>query len=111
MPTQRSITPSTITAWRLNGCMTSGITSSSTSARPTPLGCATCKRRRNFGSCCVAYELAINGWRELDDVIEVVQGIPLDGIIATNTTLRRRGLSTGTTEAGGLSGRPLRQES
>jgi dihydroorotate dehydrogenase len=51
------------------------------------------------------------GRRELDDVIEVVQGVPLDGIIATNSTLGRRGLSTGSTEAGGLSGRPLRQPS
>ena len=51
------------------------------------------------------------GPRELDDVLEVVQGVPLDGIIATNTTLGRAGLSTRTAEAGGLSGRPLRQRS
>lgn len=48
---------------------------------------------------------------ELDDVIEVVQTVPLDGIIATNTTLGRTGLSTPTVEAGGLSGLPLRQRS
>ncbi len=51
------------------------------------------------------------GPRELDDVIEVVQSVPLDGIIATNTTPGREGLSTHTAEAGGLSGHPLRQQS
>lgn len=48
---------------------------------------------------------------ELDDVIEVVQRVALDGIIATNTTLARSGLSTPMTEVGGLSGLPLRQRS
>ncbi|MBI3326128.1 MAG: quinone-dependent dihydroorotate dehydrogenase, partial [Nitrospinae bacterium] len=47
--------------------------------------------------------------KELDGVIEVVQTVPLDGIIATNTTVGRGGLSAQTTEAGGLSGIPLRQ--
>jgi dihydroorotate dehydrogenase len=45
--------------------------------------------------------------RQLDDLIEVVQSIPLDGVIATNTTVRRHGLSHPSGEAGGLSGRPL----
>jgi dihydroorotate dehydrogenase len=46
---------------------------------------------------------------ELDDVIEVVRTAQLAGIIATNTTVERQGLSTPTTAAGGLSGLPLRQ--
>jgi dihydroorotate dehydrogenase len=43
----------------------------------------------------------------LDDIIEVAQSVPLDGIVATNTTLRRIALTTQTDERGGLSGRPL----
>jgi dihydroorotate dehydrogenase len=48
---------------------------------------------------------------QLDDIVEVVLRIPLDGIIATNTTVGREGLSRPVTEGGGLSGRPLRQRS
>jgi dihydroorotate dehydrogenase len=48
---------------------------------------------------------------ELDDIIEAVQTCALDGIIATNTTVERGGLTTLTSEPGGLSGRPLRQRS
>jgi len=47
--------------------------------------------------------------KELDGVIEVVQTVPLDGIIATNTTVGRAGLSAPTPEVGGLSGMPLRR--
>jgi dihydroorotate dehydrogenase len=47
----------------------------------------------------------------LDDVVGAVQNCALDGIIATNTTVGRAGLSTATHETGGLSGRPLRQRS
>jgi dihydroorotate dehydrogenase len=47
----------------------------------------------------------------LDDVVAAVEACAFDGIIATNTTLERGGLTTPTTEAGGLSGRPLRQRS
>lgn len=45
----------------------------------------------------------------LDAVIEVVQGMGLAGIIATNTTLSREGLRTSGFEsaAGGISGSPL----
>ena len=46
---------------------------------------------------------------ELDDVIEAVRSARLAGIIATNTTVERQGLSAPTMEAGGLSGLPLRQ--
>jgi dihydroorotate dehydrogenase len=48
---------------------------------------------------------------DLDGIIEVVQSVPLDGIVATNTTLRRIALSTHTAESGGLSGRPLTRPS
>jgi dihydroorotate dehydrogenase len=49
------------------------------------------------------------GAQELDDIVEVVQSVPLDGIIATNTALGRAGLATPTADTGGLSGRPLRR--
>jgi len=49
---------------------------------------------------------------ELDDAIEVILDKDMDGIIATNTTLRRERLrSTHQEELGGLSGRPLRSRS
>jgi dihydroorotate dehydrogenase len=45
---------------------------------------------------------------ELDDAIGVILDKGMDGVIATNTTLRRDGLKSGRqSEAGGLSGRPL----
>jgi dihydroorotate dehydrogenase len=47
---------------------------------------------------------------QLDDVIEVCLACKIRGIIATNTTLSREGLSEGSknaTETGGLSGRPI----
>jgi dihydroorotate dehydrogenase len=44
---------------------------------------------------------------QIDDVIEVCLQRHVRGIIATNTTLARTGLSKNTAEAGGLSGRPL----
>jgi dihydroorotate dehydrogenase len=48
---------------------------------------------------------------ELDGIVDAVQVCAFDGIIATNTTVGRSGLSTSTSETGGLSGRPLRQRS
>ncbi len=45
---------------------------------------------------------------ELDDILEVVLSEKIAGIIATNTTLSREGISTVITEGGGLSGKPLR---
>jgi dihydroorotate dehydrogenase len=48
---------------------------------------------------------------ELNDVVEAVQTCALDGIIATNTTTSREGLTTVCSESGGVSGRPLRQRS
>lgn len=41
------------------------------------------------------------------EVLEVCERHHISGIIATNTTLSRTGLAATTTEAGGLSGRPL----
>jgi dihydroorotate dehydrogenase len=53
---------------------------------------------------------------QLDDIIDLARSIPLDGIVATNTTISREGLRTdqATVHAignGGLSGLPLRQRS
>lgn len=51
-------------------------------------------------------------WQALDDVLEVAERWGIDGVIATNTTLRRDGLvSPLKNEIGGLSGAPLRQRS
>lgn len=44
----------------------------------------------------------------LDEVVEVALELGLTGIIATNTTIGRDGLSVPFHETGGLSGRPLR---
>lgn len=49
---------------------------------------------------------------QLDDILEIVSDTKIDGIIATNTTISREGLSTPATKieqigAGGLSGKPL----
>lgn len=45
---------------------------------------------------------------EIDDVIDVVQSMELTGMILTNTTTSRDGLSADPSEEGGLSGAPLR---
>ena len=50
---------------------------------------------------------------QLDDILEIAQETKLSGLVATNTTISRAGLSTdtgyvGSLGAGGLSGRPLR---
>ncbi len=59
-------------------------------------------------------------WPEVDAVIDLVQAHGLAGIIATNTTISRQGLTTRVlpqtgrpieAEAGGISGAPLRQRS
>jgi dihydroorotate dehydrogenase len=47
----------------------------------------------------------------LDEVVAVVHETGATGLIATNTTISREGLTAPTTEAGGLSGRPLRERS
>ncbi|MBK8546960.1 MAG: quinone-dependent dihydroorotate dehydrogenase [Saprospiraceae bacterium] len=50
---------------------------------------------------------------QLDDIIEIVLTTGTDGIIATNTTIKRDDLHTDTTSigAGGLSGKPLTSRS
>ncbi len=53
---------------------------------------------------------------QLDDIVEILKETGTDGVIATNTTLSRYGLSAGDEEikkigAGGLSGKPLRKKS
>jgi dihydroorotate dehydrogenase len=48
---------------------------------------------------------------QLDDVLELCLKHKLAGIIATNTTLSRSGIQTPINEAGGLSGKPLRDRS
>ena len=51
-------------------------------------------------------------WQELDEILTAVQDSQIDGIIATNTTLSRTGLTSANwQQSGGLSGRPLRQVS
>jgi dihydroorotate dehydrogenase len=51
-------------------------------------------------------------WGELDEILATVAAIGIDGIIAANTTLARHGLKDPNQgEAGGLSGRPLRERS
>jgi dihydroorotate dehydrogenase len=51
------------------------------------------------------------GYAEIDSVLGAAAEFGLDGIIATNTTLARPGAFARVTEAGGLSGRPLRGRS
>ena len=52
---------------------------------------------------------------QLDDVIDLIMEIKLDGIVATNTTISRDGLSAesvvSSREPGGLSGKPLQKRS
>jgi dihydroorotate dehydrogenase len=50
-------------------------------------------------------------WPQIDAVLSVIFEYGLDGIIATNTTLARPGFFASVSEAGGLSGAPLRQRS
>jgi dihydroorotate dehydrogenase len=50
-------------------------------------------------------------YSQIDAVLGVIAEFALDGIIATNTTLARPGFFAQVSEAGGLSGAPLRQRS
>lgn len=53
-----------------------------------------------------------NPEQEIDDMLEVITSREVDGVIATNTTVSREGLkSSHRGEAGGLSGRPLKDRS
>ncbi|MEM0997644.1 MAG: quinone-dependent dihydroorotate dehydrogenase [Bacteroidota bacterium] len=51
-------------------------------------------------------------WSQVDDILEIVEAVQLDGLVATNTTISREGLQTPAARvnaigAGGLSGAPL----
>ena len=51
---------------------------------------------------------------QLDDIVEIVAESKIEGIIATNTTISREGLNSDKNllaEAGGLSGKPVRERS
>lgn len=52
---------------------------------------------------------------QIDDVVDLALEIKLDGLVATNTTISREGLSEASAEtakeAGGLSGRPVKERS
>ena len=53
---------------------------------------------------------------QLDDIIEIMLELKMDGIVATNTTIQRTGLVADDLQvekigAGGLSGKPLSQRS
>lgn len=53
---------------------------------------------------------------QLDDIVEIVEEVKLDGLIATNTTISREGLKTSSDDieaigAGGLSGKPVKERS
>lgn len=51
---------------------------------------------------------------QLDEIIEIVKSTSIDGLIATNTTIDRNNLTSPevvTSEAGGLSGKPVREKS
>ncbi len=56
------------------------------------------------------------GWEQIDEVLEIVEEVGLDGLIATNTTVSRAELDTDSQRIekignGGLSGEPLRKRS
>jgi dihydroorotate dehydrogenase len=51
---------------------------------------------------------------QLQDIVDIVRETGIDGVIATNTTIDREGLRSGKElagQAGGLSGKPLRERS
>ena len=51
---------------------------------------------------------------QLDDIVDIVAESKIDGVIATNTTISREGLNSSKellAEAGGLSGKPVRERS
>lgn len=50
-------------------------------------------------------------FRQVDEVLEILLALRLDGIIATNTTLARPGAFAAVNQAGGLSGAPVRRMS
>lgn len=77
------------------------------------LGEIASERRTLMSRCPILVKLAPDlSDEELEDAVGVTIGFGMDGIIATNTTLARKELrSKVQTEAGGLSGSPLRAQS
>lgn len=49
-------------------------------------------------------------WQQIDEVLQCCETAKISGLIATNTTLGRDGLSCPSSENGGLSGPPLREK-
>lgn len=71
-------------------------------------------RSKKFGSkpCPLLLKIAPDlSFREIDQILETLFDAGLDGIIATNTTIERRGEAVSMREIGGLSGRPLHRRS
>jgi dihydroorotate dehydrogenase len=77
------------------------------------LGEIASERRTLQSICPILVKLAPDlSDEELEDAVGVILGFGMDGIIATNTTLARKGLQSKVqTEAGGLSGSPLQAQS
>lgn len=48
---------------------------------------------------------------QLDDILQILADLGLDGIIATNTTMAREGSFENLSEAGGISGEPVERKS
>jgi len=48
---------------------------------------------------------------QLDDILQILSDLRLDGIIATNTTMAREGTFENLNEAGGISGEPVESKS
>ena len=48
---------------------------------------------------------------DLRSIVEVCKSVGVSALIATNTTIGREGLTTATSEAGGMSGQPLKAKS
>lgn len=72
----------------------------------TPVAPGQAARRRVPVLLKIAPDLT---WPQIDAVLGVIAEYGLDGIIATNTTLARPGFFATVDQAGGLSGKPLRQ--
>ena len=69
-------------------------------------------RERKAGRVPLLLKIAPDlNFRQIDAVLTALFDFELDGIIATNTTLARPGALASANQAGGLSGRPLRERS
>ncbi|MEO6001747.1 MAG: quinone-dependent dihydroorotate dehydrogenase [Opitutus sp.] len=69
-------------------------------------------RERKTGRVPLLLKIAPDlSFRQIDAVLTALFDFQLDGIIATNTTLARPGALASANQAGGLSGRPVRERS